>query len=468
MELLRNNNEASIIKVFGVGGGGSNAVNHMYQQGIKGVDFVICNTDAQALELSPVPNKLQIGNNLTDGRGAGSEPEVGRKAAQESTEDIQKILKDGTKMVFITAGMGGGTGTGAAPVIAKLARDLGILTVGIITVPFGFEGKRRKTSAIEGLENLKEHVDTLIVVENEKLRQMYGNLTMSSAFSHADNILTTAAKGIAEIITVPGYINVDFEDVKTVMSNSGVAIMGSAVAEGEDRALRAVEGALLCPLLSESNIQGAKHILLNITSGLHEITMDEISIITDYIQEESGTDADMIWGHCYDETMGNHIMVTVIATGFEGKSPKASAPKVEEKIVHNLTEEKSNMPMVNIPNMFGSPVSITPPASIIEEPVLKEEESFFDEELFKPLSASFSNKKEETEDDKLERIRRETDFLKTHNGLTEIEKEPAFQRRKIKLREIQHSSESSVSKLSLTDDFENPIGGNSFLHDNID
>ncbi|MGZ5304932.1 MAG: cell division protein FtsZ, partial [Bacteroidia bacterium] len=238
---------SSIIKVIGVGGGGGNAVNHMYQQGIKGVDFMICNTDSQALDLSPIPNKIQIGNNLTEGRGAGSDPEVGRKAAQESIEEIKAVLANNTKMIFVTAGMGGGTGTGAAPVIAKIAKEMGILTVGIVTSPFIFEGPRRRSKAEEGLENLKKNVDTLLVINNERVREMYGNFPFAAAFAHADNILTTAAKGIAEIITVPGYINVDFEDVKTVMANSGVAIMGSGIAEGEDRARKAVESALDSP-----------------------------------------------------------------------------------------------------------------------------------------------------------------------------------------------------------------------------
>lgn len=260
MEFDLQREHTSIIKVIGVGGGGSNAVNHMYRQGIKGVEFIICNTDAQALEMSPVPSKVQLGSSLTEGRGAGSIAEVGRNAAIENIEDIRRILLDNTRMVFITAGMGGGTGTGAAPIIAQTAREMGILTVGIVTIPFDFEGKKRKIQADEGIEALKRSVDTILIIRNEKLREMFGNLKLSEAFSHADDILTTAAKGIAEIITVTGYINVDFEDVKTAVQNSGVAIMGSSMAEGENRAIKAVEQALASPLLNDNNIKGARYI----------------------------------------------------------------------------------------------------------------------------------------------------------------------------------------------------------------
>src|SRR5436190_3756187 len=307
----------SIIEVIGVGGGGSDAVNHMYRQGIKGVEFIVCNTDAQALEISPVPMKIQLGSSLTEGRGAGSIPEVGRNAAIENIDELKAILGDNTKMVFITAGMGGGTGTGAAPIIAQAAKELGILTVGIVTVPFIFEGKKRKIQADNGIDELKKNVDTLLIICNDKLREMYGNLKLGEAFSHADDILTIAAKGIAEIITVTGYINVDFEDVKTVMTNSGVAIMGSAVANGENRAVQAVEEALASPLLNDNNIKGARYILMNIASGSHEVTMDEIGSITDYIQDEAGLTADIIWGNCTDETLGEKLSVTIIATGFK-------------------------------------------------------------------------------------------------------------------------------------------------------
>ncbi|MBL7794575.1 MAG: cell division protein FtsZ, partial [Saprospiraceae bacterium] len=278
--------ESPIIKLIGVGGGGSNAVTHMFKQGIVGVDFAICNTDSQAMEMSPVPTKIQLGPFLTEGRGAGSKPNIGKLACEESIEDVRKYLENNCRMLFITAGMGGGTGTGAAPIIAKTAREMDILTVGIITLPFTFEGRRRTEQGTDGLSELRKHVDTLIVISNDKLRQIYGNLSISEAFAEADNILTTAAKGIAEIITVPGYVNVDFEDVNTVMRDSGVAIMGTATAAGEDRAKRAVDEALHSPLLEDNHIKGAQHILLNISSGTKEVTMDEIFEITEFVQEE--------------------------------------------------------------------------------------------------------------------------------------------------------------------------------------
>ena len=289
--------QSSIIKVIGVGGGGSNAVNHMYRQGITGVDFIICNTDQQALDLSPIPNKIQLGSTLTEGRGAGSNPEVGKNAAIENVDDLKELLEKNTQMVFITAGMGGGTGTGAATIIAQTAREMGILTVGIVTIPFGFEGRRRKVQADSGLAELRDNVDTLLIICNDKLREMHGNLKISEAFSKADDILTIAAKGIAEIITVAGYINVDFEDVRTVMKDGGTAIMGSAAAEGEGRAVKAVSQALASPLLNDNDITGANYILLNITSGDEEVAMDEIDEITEYIQNEAGNTADIIWGN---------------------------------------------------------------------------------------------------------------------------------------------------------------------------
>lgn len=332
--------QASIIKVFGVGGGGSNAVNHMYNQGIKGVDFVICNTDAQALEQSPIPNKIQLGTTLTEGLGAGADPEVGKNAAIEDVEQIKSILKSNTKMVFITAGMGGGTGTGAAPVIAEAARELDILTVGIVTIPFSFEGRRRKQQAEDGIEALRKSVDTLLIINNDKLRMMFGNLKMGEAFAKADDILTVAAKGISEIITVTGYVNTDFKDVQTVMKNGGTAIMGSASAEGENRAIDAVEKALSSPLLNDSEIKGANYVLLNITSGTDEITMDEIGEITDYIQNEAGSTAEVIWGNCTDEALENKISVTIIATGFGStETNNFSLGKQPEKKVYDLEDE---------------------------------------------------------------------------------------------------------------------------------
>lgn len=329
--------KSSIIKVIGVGGGGGNAVNHMHDQGIKGVDFIICNTDLQALEASAIPNKIQLGASLTQGLGAGANPEVGKKAAMEAIEDIIDMLGVNTKMLFITAGMGGGTGTGAAPIIAKTAKEMDILTVGIVTTPFNFEGKRRKTFADEGLENLKRSVDCLLIISNDKIKDMYGNLALREAFGHANNILTTAAKGIAEIITHPGYINVDFEDVKTVMKTSGVALMGSAMAEGEDRALVAVKSALASPLLNDNQILGAKNILLNISSGTEEVLMEEFEQISSYIQNESGLTAELILGTSFDETLGNKISVTLIATGFDSK-PRENKVIVGSTIGENVPQ----------------------------------------------------------------------------------------------------------------------------------
>jgi cell division protein FtsZ len=345
--------KSSIIKVIGVGGGGGNAVNHMYKQGITGVDFIICNTDAQALELSPIPNKVQLGASLTEGMGAGSIPEVGKNSAIENIDDIKLMLGSNTKMLFITAGMGGGTGTGASPIIAKAARELDILTVGIITTPFSFEGKRRKMQAEEGLEEFKKHVDSFLVISNDRLREIFGNLTLGSAFAQADNILTTAAKGIAEIITLPGYINVDFKDVRTVMKDSGVAIMGSCAAEGDNRALKAVEGALLSPLLKDNEIEGARYILLNITSGVTEVTMDEVSIITDFIQMEAGLSADLIWGNCRDESLGEQISVTIIATGFQTKDEREKEQSTKKVISMLVPEAK---PLARPVNEFINPV----------------------------------------------------------------------------------------------------------------
>jgi len=311
--------EESIIKVFGVGGGGSNAVNHMCRQGIRGVEFVICNTDIQALRISPVKNRIQIGKELTEGRGAGSLPERGKQSAIESLEYIKTILERNTKMVFVTAGMGGGTGTGAAPVIAKLSKELGILTIGIVTIPFSFEGRKRVEQAMAGVEELAGYVDALLIICNEKLRDMYGDLKLSKAFEMADNILTIAAKSIAEIITLRGYVNVDFADVEVVMRDSGVALMGAGEAEGEDRALKAVQMALESPLLNSSDIRGASNILLNFLYGNKEITMNEITLITDYLKDLVGYNVNVIWGAGKDDTLGDELRVALIATGFNKK-----------------------------------------------------------------------------------------------------------------------------------------------------
>ena len=311
-----NEKTPTIIKVIGVGGGGGNAVEYMYEKGICDVDFVICNTDYQALRNSPIPCKIQLGKELTAGHGAGNNPAMGEKSAQESLADIDAILKKDTRMAFITAAMGGGTGTGAAPVIAKLSKDMGILTVGIVSVPARFEGPKRLDQARDGLRRLKDHVDCLIVIDNEKIKSIYGSQTISQAFAKANDVLNIAAKGIAEIITLPGYINVDFADVRTVMTDSGVAIMGAAQASGEDRAIRAITEALESPLLNNNDILGAKDILLNITSGTDEITMDEMSQITSHIIRKVGNNAAVIWGVGTDPDLGDAVSVTIIATGF--------------------------------------------------------------------------------------------------------------------------------------------------------
>jgi cell division protein FtsZ len=311
--------ENAIIKVVGVGGGGSNAVNYMFNKGINGVDFVVCNTDAQSLDNSPILNKMQLGHTLTKGRGAGARPEVGRDAAMESIEEIRALFNSDLQMVFVTAGMGGGTGTGAAPVIAQVAKEMGILTVGIVTVPFAFENKKRTAQATAGIEEMRKAVDTLLIIRNDKLRELYGNLSLSNAFSHADDVLCTAAKTIAELITITGIVNVDMNDVITVMRGSGVAIMGSGRANGEGQALRAVQLAMESPLLNDDDITGASHILLNITYGNNELKMDEIGEITDFIQELAGPEADIIWGYGKDEQLGEDICVNVIATGFAAK-----------------------------------------------------------------------------------------------------------------------------------------------------
>jgi cell division protein FtsZ len=321
-------NQSSIIKVIGVGGGGGNAVNYMYSLGIEGVDFVVCNTDSQALALSPIPNKIQLGPHLTQGLGAGANPEIGKQASEESLEDITKILKVNTKMAFITAGMGGGTGTGGAPVVAKICRELGILTVGIVTMPFTYEGRKRMKQAQEGIDRMREHVDTILIISNDKLRQQFGNLPFTQAFAKADDVLSTAAKCITDVINTTGQINVDFADVCTVMKNGGVAILGAAAVAGENRALHAVEQALNSPLLNDSDINGAKWLLLNITSasGEFEHTMDEAEAIQAYVQQQAGDNCDVILGMGHDPNLGDRIEVTIIATGFNHKEIPADIP----------------------------------------------------------------------------------------------------------------------------------------------
>ncbi|MGH2642698.1 MAG: cell division protein FtsZ [Chitinophagaceae bacterium] len=348
--------QSSIIKVIGIGGGGNNAVNFMYGQGIEGVDFIICNTDAQALTDSPIPNKIQLGPLLTQGLGAGANPSIGKQATEESFDEIKKILEVNTKMAFITAGMGGGTGTGGAPIISRICRELGILTVGIVTTPFSYEGKRRMQQADEGIRALKEYVDTLLVISNDKLRMQFGNLPFKAAFAKADNILATAAKCITDVINIHGIVNVDFADVCTAMRNGGVAILGSATAEGEDRSQKAIDKALSSPLLNDNNIKGAKWILLNITSaeGDHEHTIDEMDTIQAYVQSQAGEDCDVILGMGHDNTLDKKLGVTIIATGFQQKPielqiPKASPQKEDPKIVMQLGKQGEEQKMFEQP-----------------------------------------------------------------------------------------------------------------------
>ena len=546
----------SIIKVIGVGGGGSNAVNHMFKLGIKGVDFIVCNTDKQALEVSPVPNKIQLGVALTGGLGAGSIPEMGKNSALETIEEIRKYLSDGTQMVFITAGLGGGTGTGAAPIIASVARDMGILSVGIVTMPFVFEGKKRKQQAEQGLEEMKKYVDTLLVIGNDKLRDIYGNLKMSEAFAHADNVLTGAAKSIAEIISINLHINVDFNDVKTVMKDSGVAIMGTASASGERRAIRAVEQALNSPLLNDNNIRGARHVLLNIMSGTDDISMDEFGEITDYIQEASGYTAELITGYGIDQSLGDSVGVTIIATGFESNKPSGfETAKQPEKIVNVLESHKPEA--VVEPIVTNTIVVQTNIEEVIKEEEKKEDEPFLlikkseettaevtsttteeisavsnqeseiefvitnessSNEIVNEEEYTFTNSTSESTDsseeemtmeikmvsssnevegeaktlenlsaEDLQKLEREerirmaqerikklkdiTFKLKSSEGLNELEKEPSFVRQNIKLDNVNYSTESNVSRYTLSegDDKKMEIKpNNSFLHDNVD
>ncbi|MFN0032832.1 MAG: cell division protein FtsZ [Flavobacteriales bacterium] len=538
-------NTSSMIKVIGVGGGGSNAVNYMFEQGIQGVDFIVCNTDAQAIDKSPVPIKVQLGSTLTEGRGAGAIPEVGRNAAIESLDEVKELLQSNTNMVFITAGMGGGTGTGAAPVIARAAKEMGILTVGIVTIPFMFEGRKRSQQADFGLKEMRDSVDTLLVIRNDKLRELYGNLTLKQAFGHADEVLCTAAKGIAEVITLVGTVNVDMNDVKTVMKDSGVAIMGSGRSSGEGRAKRAVLSALESPLLNDNDITGANFILLNITYGNEEVLMDEISEITDYIQEQAGMGAEVIWGYGQDETLGDDVSVTVIATGFKAKSVESllPAPEQEPKKMWLETEgAKEVTAKVEKPTAEISDVkdevkenADEPFIKTLEKPLFEMEfevknEIMDDvpaqEEMLPELSALKMNSEEimvpvdmpvvhslgtdlnevvadaasktEVTDslpiktteaisdrpsrselitrnkEREMRIREFTIKLKTPSGLSELENEPAYARKKITLENTPHSSESNVSRYSLNESSDEQgnkkieLGNNPFLHDNVD
>ncbi len=524
-------NQSSIIKVIGVGGGGSNAVNHMYRQGIKGVDFIICNTDAQAMESSPVPTRIQLGANLTSGLGAGAVPSVGRNAALENTEELKEVLGKGTKMLFVTAGLGGGTGTGAAPVIAQISKEMDILTVGIVTIPFAFEGRKRRQFAEEGIRALKQHVDALLIISNDKLRELCGDLRLSEAFTRADNVLTTAAKGIAEIITVAGYINVDFEDVKTVMKDSGVAIMGTGVASGADRALHAVEDALSSPLLDNNDIEGARNLLLYIGSGKDEITMDEVTEITDFIQRKTKSTAEVIWGNGFDEDLDDKISVTIIATGFDKEHqekdpsrPKdvkihtlygetAAPPKIEKRILEVPQEPvlpflNEELEEIRIISSTQEPVEAEShpepeyestevpeaPLRTFEFVVEKAEPDYLPEPMEtmvhesqpadeveepisppqKPMEPDFTefNKKA---NERILKLRSLSEKLKTHTpieaNLQELENIPAYKRRNVELNDVTPSSESQVARYSLSEGQDKSVelkSENSFLHKNVD
>jgi len=575
--------QTSIIKVIGVGGGGSNAVNHMYRQGITGVDFIVCNTDKQALEISPVPLKVQLGTSLTQGLGAGSIPEMGRNSAIESIDAIRDMLGANTKMVFITAGMGGGTGTGAAPIIAQTCKEMGILTVGIVTIPFMFEGKRKRAQAEEGLEELKRNVDCLLVITNDKLREIYGNLGIGEAFGKADNVLSSAAKSIAELISLTKHMNVDFNDVNTAMKSSGVALMGSGTAEGDNRALKAIEHALNSPLLNDNDIRGARFVLLDITSGKTELSMDEFGEITDLIQEATGNTADVKIGYGIDESLGEKVHITIIATGFKSGSVNSSLTSsepekkyvtlVEEKPVVNqissptensllkseepylkkeettwkteepvlksdvktqatiefeiktaseepfmktvepIAEVKSEWkeaisstpvveqkvtPSVESVSKIETPVTPTPIAETpkVEAPKTEEKKKYYwlDDSLEeeKKSNSTIENSTSESDSeenishlsleeqqkrssDRFSKIKELSNKLKTPSGLADLENEPAYKRRNVSLLNTPHSSESTVSKYTVseeTDENGNKTTGlksnNSFLHDNVD
>ncbi len=506
--------QKAIIKVLGVGGGGSNAVNNMFKQGIEGVDFVVCNTDLQALQRSPVPVKVQLGSS---GLGAGADPEVARIAAEDSLNKIKEVVDEETEMLFITAGMGGGTGTGAAPVIARYARELKLLSVGIVTLPFRFEGRRKRQRAELGIEELRKYVDALLVISNDKLSDIYGNLSLSNAFEHVDSVLTKAAKGIAELITVHGYVNVDFQDVRTVMRDSGKAIMGSAVADGEDRAIKAIENAMVSPLLNDNDITGAKYILLYITTSEEkDITLDEVMKVTDYINEKCGKEAEVIWGRGFDEAMSNKVGITIIATGFSNsETTKSKTLPKENKKVHRLDE---NIEKTKVKRVTEKPIDDTQPADTVllsekKTPTTKEnlkmkkkskeeEKSLFDDPPtdivtgFKPsagnnivhqleeendIPENSKNKlkiyfdEEEKNDFEQKSKRRISELIKLSKlkkkSLTELENEPAYIRRKVQLSEPKYSSDENTSKLSLGKDSNNNIilkSDNTYLHDSID
>lgn len=513
----RPDDQAPIIKVIGVGGGGSNAVAYMYKQGIKGVDFYICNTDSQSLNKCDVPNKIRLG---ATGLGAGANPSVGRDAAIQIADEIREIISHNTSMLFITAGMGGGTGTGAAPVIAQIARELGILTVGIITKPFGFEGRKRELQAVAGIEELKKYVDTTLVICNDKLLDMQGDMKLSQAFGKADNVLTIAAKGIAEIITVTGRINVDFEDVKTVMQGSGKAIMGAGIASGPDRAINAVEMALNSPLLDDTDIKGASNVLLYITSGKNEISLEELNEITGYITNRTGEDANVIWGDGVDDNLDDEISITLIATGFNkpvvithtlnGTKNTLYEPAVVK--AETITEVQLRAEPVVLAKPIEEPIKIMPEVNInhtgftlfsdssaekkelsVEKEVPKPEpfevKSFFHQEpeleIIMPVtmpeakapvhafrSTEIQEKEqEEKSQDRINKLKNLSHKPISASNVEEMERVPAYMRRNVDLPDASQLNESTVSRYTLSTDSNNKTGlreNNSFLHDNVD
>jgi cell division protein FtsZ len=479
---------SSIIKVLGIGGGGNNAVNHMFEKGIKDVNFIVCNTDHQALAKSLVPVKVQIGEALTEGRGAGSQPEIGRKAALENINDVMEAISGNTKMVFITTGMGGGTGTGATPVIAKACKDAGLLTIAVVTIPFKSEGKVRIKQAIDGVSELKDYVDSLLVINNEKLREIYGNQPVSTAFAKADDVLTTAVKGIAEIITVTGYINVDFADVETVMKDSGVAIMGMGLASGENRAIKAIENALASPLLNSNDITGAKSILINISTGHgeHELTMDELGEITDYIYDVASDEALIIRGLSKDDNLSKDISVTIIATGFEANSIFQPYKPKEPRKVELFTNMKP-IPQRIIPETGDDVFTVKEKSkrSIITN-IDEESQGKIDFGLEENDVAANQRSKRTTAQEvqeksaaTLRKVKHMQNMLKKEgfsnnamkDNIDNFEDVPAYVRRNMALETPDKASDSKVSKFTLTsDESDGPIirENNAYLNDNVD
>ncbi|MEM7036272.1 MAG: cell division protein FtsZ [Bacteroidota bacterium] len=487
----------SIIKVIGVGGGGGNAVNNMFTKGIKGVDFVVCNTDVQALEMSPVPNKIRLGSNQTEGLGAGANPELGRLSALESLDQLREVLKNNTKMVFITAGMGGGTGTGGAPVIANLAREMGILTVAIVTTPFRFEGKKRMGQAHEGIAQLRKSVDTIITINNDNLTEIFGqNVTMKQAFEEADTVLCDAAKGIAEIITLEGYINVDFADVNTIMKDGGTALMGTATYSGDDRAIRGAEDAISSPLLDNVNIHGSRGILVNITASADSLRLDETTTIVEYIQEAAGDNADIIFGTVYDEDMGNNLSVTVIATGFD-EEKRSFGGQVEKRTVLDASTEEVRP---------ATPTTPTPPPAAKQEDSLEDfsissspaftfeleqhrEEPPVQGNLFERDAPPESRDHRETREyretppppreqtreealqDRIQRLKSSDYDYHNPERLKDLEDQPAYMRKRVSLESQGTEDQKKLSRLSIEEIEENHYrlnDNNSFLHDQVD